>query len=103
MKNIIEIKGLAKSFGKVRAVDGISFSVCEGELFAFLGVNGAGKSTTINIMCGMLSPDSGSVSIDGCTLSDGGEKIKRGESVFIPANEGEIELLGEMEILAVSV
>ena len=81
MKNIIEIKGLSKSFGEVKAVDDLSFCVREGELFAFLGVNGAGKSTTINIMCGMLSPDSGSVSIDGCTLSDGGEKIKRGIGV----------------------
>ena len=61
MKNIIEIKGLSKSFGAVKAVDDLSFSVREGELFAFLGVNGAGKSTTINIICGMLAKDSGSV------------------------------------------
>lgn len=68
MKNIIEIDGLNKSFGQVHAVQNLSFRVKEGELFAFLGVNGAGKSTTINIMCGQLSKDSGVVQIDGCDL-----------------------------------
>lgn len=68
MKNIIEIDGLNKSFGQVHAVQNLSFRVKGGELFAFLGVNGAGKSTTINIMCGQLSKDSGTVQIDGCDL-----------------------------------
>ena len=77
MKNIIEIKGLSKSFGEVKAVDDLSFSVREGELFAFLGVNGAGKSTTINIICGMLAKDSGSISIGGRTLENGADEIKR--------------------------
>ncbi|UKI15122.1 MAG: ATP-binding cassette domain-containing protein [Clostridiales bacterium] len=54
-KNIIEIKNLDKSFQDVHAVDDLSLVVKEGELFAFLGVNGAGKSTTISIMCGTLS------------------------------------------------
>ena len=76
MSNIIEIKELVKSFGEVRAVDGISFSVKKGELFAFLGVNGAGKSTTINIMCGQLTKDSGSVSIDGELLDEHLDTIK---------------------------
>ncbi|MBQ5773021.1 MAG: ATP-binding cassette domain-containing protein, partial [Clostridia bacterium] len=52
MKNVIEISHLCKSFGQIRAVDDLSFSVREGELFAFLGLNGAGKSTTISILCG---------------------------------------------------
>lgn len=65
MKNIIEIKNLSKSFGEVKAVDNLSFSVKEGELFAFLGVNGAGKSTTINIICGCLAADGGTVTVDG--------------------------------------
>ena len=54
MENIIEIDHLCKSFGEVKAVQDLSFRVKEGELFAFLGVNGAGKSTTINILCGQL-------------------------------------------------
>ena len=65
MDNIIEINNLSKSFGEVRAVRDISFKVKKGELFAFLGVNGAGKSTTISIMCGQLTKDSGSVTVGG--------------------------------------
>ena len=65
MENIIEISNLDKSFGEVHAVNNLSFSVKKGELFAFLGVNGAGKSTTISIMCGTLAKDNGTVLIDG--------------------------------------
>lgn len=65
MEHIIEIKNLNKSFGDVHAVNDLSFHVKKGELFAFLGVNGAGKSTTISIMCGSLKKDSGEVIIDG--------------------------------------
>ncbi|MDD7245243.1 MAG: ABC transporter ATP-binding protein [Eubacteriales bacterium] len=65
MKNIIEIKNLDKSFREVHAVNNLSLKVKEGELFAFLGVNGAGKSTTISIMCGTLPKDGGEVIIDG--------------------------------------
>lgn len=65
MENIIEINHLNKSFGDVKAVNDLSFRVKTGELFAFLGVNGAGKSTTISIMCGQLAKDSGEVCICG--------------------------------------
>lgn len=68
MKNIIDIKKLNKSFNDVKAVKDLDLFVREGELFAFLGVNGAGKSTTINIMCGQLSKDSGEVIIDDLDL-----------------------------------
>ena len=64
-QHIIEISQLNKSFGSVRAVRDLSLNVRRGELFAFLGVNGAGKSTTISVMCGQLKADSGSVSICG--------------------------------------
>ena len=57
--NIIKISHLHKSFGEVKAVNDLSFRVKKGELFAFLGVNGAGKSTTISILCGLLKKDSG--------------------------------------------
>lgn len=58
LENVIEIKNLHKSFGEVKAVNDLSFSVKKGELFAFLGENGAGKSTTISIICGQLQKDS---------------------------------------------
>ena len=77
MDNIIEIKNLKKSFGSVKAVNDLSFTVKEGELFAFLGINGAGKSTTINIMCAQLEKDGGSVTIDGKTLEDEPTEIKK--------------------------
>ncbi len=71
MSNIIEIKSLNKSFGQVKAVQDLSFHVKQGELFAFLGVNGAGKSTTISIMCGQLAKDSGEVDICGKSIDSG--------------------------------
>ena len=77
MSSIIEINNLNKSFGDVQAVKDLSFQVREGELFAFLGVNGAGKSTTINIMCGQLKKDNGSVIIDGRDLDKNLISIKR--------------------------
>lgn len=73
---ILEIKKLNKSFGNVQAVKNLSFHVEEGELFAFLGVNGAGKSTTINIICGQLSKDSGTVIINGKDLDNQVDEIK---------------------------
>lgn len=76
MQNVIEIEHLSKSFGEVKAVQDISFQVKTGELFAFLGVNGAGKSTTISIMCGQLQKDCGNVIIDGHTLDQHPEHIK---------------------------
>ena len=76
MNPIIEIKHLSKAFGDVRAVNDLSFQVKEGDLFAFLGVNGAGKSTTIHILCGQLAKDSGTVSIDGCDPDRDAKRIK---------------------------
>ena len=70
MNKIIEIQGLRKSFKDVLAVDDLSFRVRRGELFAFLGVNGAGKSTTISILCGQLSKDAGRVWIGGKDLDE---------------------------------
>ena len=76
MNNIIEIKGLNKSFKDVKAVRDLSLKVREGELFAFLGVNGAGKSTTINIICGQLAKDGGSVIIDGNDIDNSIDSVK---------------------------
>lgn len=65
MENIIEIEHLYKNFGDVKAVDDLSLKVKTGEFYAFLGVNGAGKSTTISIICGTLAKTSGSVKVCG--------------------------------------
>lgn len=77
MGNVIEIQNLSKTFGEVKAVQDLSFRVKKGELFAFLGLNGAGKSTTISIMCGQLAKDSGSIRIDGVDLDHNVDTIKR--------------------------
>lgn len=77
MENIIEIKNLSKSFGKVKAVNDLSLEVKEGELFAFLGINGAGKSTTISIICSQLEKDSGKVYVNGKDLDYASGEIKK--------------------------
>ena len=73
---VIEVEHLVKSYGSVCAVKDISFSVAEGALFAFLGVNGAGKSTTVNILCTLLKKDGGRVCIAGCDLDRETARIK---------------------------
>ena len=74
---IIEIEHLSKHFGLVHAVQDLSFQVREGELFAFLGINGAGKSTTISILCGQLAKDAGTVRIGGVNLDRDPDAVKR--------------------------
>lgn len=77
MEAVIKAEGLRKHFGAVKAVDGIGFSVERGELFGFLGVNGAGKSTTINMLCTILKPTAGSVEICGLALGRSDMEIRR--------------------------
>lgn len=74
---ILDVKDLDKSFGDVHAVNSISFKVKKGELFAFLGVNGAGKSTTISIICGLLKKDKGTVLVDGSDIDYGLDKVSK--------------------------
>ena len=76
MENIIEVKELIKNYGNVKAVKGITFNVEKGSFFAFLGENGAGKSTTINILCTVLEKTSGSVKVCGYDLDTDKEKIR---------------------------
>lgn len=83
---IIKIDGLVKKFGALTAVNGISFEVRRGELFAFLGVNGAGKSTTISVMCGGLDRDGGTVTVDGLDIDTDLDKIKRKLGVVFQAS-----------------
>ncbi len=73
----IEILNLYKSFGQVKAVQNLSFQVRKGELFAFLGVNGAGKSTTISILCGTLAKDQGTVLVCGENIDTNLKSVTR--------------------------
>lgn len=77
METVIKVEGLCKEFGNVRAVNGIDFQVKKGELFGFLGVNGAGKSTTINMLCTVLKPTKGNVYICGMRLGKNDEEIRK--------------------------
>ncbi len=65
---MLEIRALNKSFGEIRAVDNMSFSIGSGEIYGLLGPNGAGKTTTISMICGLMEPDSGSIKIGGRDL-----------------------------------
>lgn len=76
LENMIEISHLNKHFGMVKAVNDLSFRVKKGELFAFLGVNGAGKSTTISMICGQLAADGGEIKVNGWDVNTSGHKIK---------------------------
>ena len=86
MNTIIKIDNLTKTYGSLKAVDNLSFEIRKGELFAFLGVNGAGKSTTINIICGQLKKDEGTVIIDELNLDDNLAKIKEKIGVVFQAS-----------------
>ena len=83
---IIKTEGLVKRFGTLTAVDGISFEVRRGELFAFLGVNGAGKSTTISMICGQLERDGGEILINGADCDKDPERVKRSIGVVFQSS-----------------
>jgi ABC-2 type transport system ATP-binding protein len=73
----IEVRDLTRTFGAFRAVDRLSFDVQPGEVFGFLGANGAGKSTTIRMLCGLLRPTSGSAMVGGIDVARDPEAVKR--------------------------
>jgi len=74
---VIRARGLCKHFGAVRAVDGIDLDVAPGEVYGFLGPNGSGKSTTIRMLCGLLLPTTGSISVLGLRIPEESERLKR--------------------------
>ena len=76
MENVISIKSLSKSYGEIKALDNISIDIKNNTIFGLVGPDGAGKSTLIRILCGLLKPDSGEVDILGINLSQGIDKIK---------------------------
>ena len=73
----IVVRGLTKRFGSFTAVDQLSFEVRKGEIFGFLGANGAGKSTTIRMLCGLLTPTSGTATVSGYDVARQTDKVKR--------------------------
>ncbi len=75
--NSIEVKDLTKKFGSFISVDNVSFNVKKGEVFGFLGANGAGKSTTIRMLCGILSPTSGDALVGGYSIMNEADKVKK--------------------------
>lgn len=75
--NVIEVNGLTKRFGAFTAVDAISFSVAKGEIFGFLGANGAGKTTAMRMLCGLSYPSAGSGQVAGYDIKTQAEQIKR--------------------------
>ncbi len=77
MEPVIQVKDLKKYFGDVKAVDGISFQVEQGELFGFLGINGAGKSTTINMLCTLYPPTAGEIKICSFLAGRDDEEIRK--------------------------
>jgi ABC-type multidrug transport system, ATPase component len=91
MDKVIEVSGLIKSYGNVRAVKGIDFYVERGQLFAFLGPNGAGKSTTIDIICTLLKQDGGYATINGFELGVDDDKIRA--SIGVVFQEGVLDKL----------
>jgi len=74
---VIQVEHLSRTFGAFRAVDDVTFDVRRGEVFGFLGSNGAGKSTTIRMLCGLLAPTSGRASVDGLDVGTDPEGVKR--------------------------
>ena len=74
---IIQVKGLTKRFGNFTAVDHISFEVYRGEIFGFLGANGAGKTTAMRMLCGLSFPTEGTGTVAGFDVTTQGEQIKR--------------------------
>ena len=76
-KSVIHTEGLTRKFGDFVAVNAITFDVKEGEIFGFLGANGAGKTTAMRILCGLLEPTSGKASVAGYDVYRQNEEIKK--------------------------
>ena len=74
---MVEVRDLARSFGKIEAVKGVTFEIHEGEIFGFLGPNGAGKSTTINMLCTLLRPSAGSATLNGFDVHHDRSDVRR--------------------------
>jgi ABC-2 type transport system ATP-binding protein len=97
---MIHVEQLVKSFGDVKAVDGVSFDVAEGEIFAFLGPNGAGKTTTIQMLTTLLRPTAGAITIDGLNPETRPHDVRRRFGIVFqdPSLDGELTAYENMEL-----
>jgi lipopolysaccharide export system ATP-binding protein len=109
--SLLQVRGLVKSYGRRRVVDGVNFEVNEGEIVGLLGPNGAGKTTTFRMTCGMIDPDAGSVKLGGQDVTnwpmyrrakDGGMGYLAQESSVFRKLSVQKNLLGVMEMLGMS-
>lgn len=82
MQQALTVKNLSKQYGKILAVDGISFDVAQNEIFALIGPNGAGKSTTLRILATVLTATSGEASIYGLDIKKDADKIFASDKIF---------------------
>ncbi len=98
---IIEVENVVKHYGEIKAVDGVSFQVEEGEIFGLLGPNGAGKTTLMEILCGLRRFDRGKITIQGFDLTKDFLKI-RAHIGFCPQETLLYDLLSVKENLAFS-
>jgi len=99
-KEIIKVKNLSKSFGKLVAVDNITFSVKEGEIFAFLGPNGAGKSTTIKMLTTLLNSDKGELSLNGFDPAVQPDQVRKSFGIIFqdPSLDDDLTAIENLEI-----
>jgi ABC-2 type transport system ATP-binding protein len=97
---VIHAQDLVKTFGAVKAVDGVSFDVREGEIFAFLGPNGAGKTTTIQMLTTLQAPTSGSIGIDGLDPKTHPHEVRRRFGIVFqdPSLDGELTAQENLEL-----
>jgi ABC-2 type transport system ATP-binding protein len=96
---IVKVEGLTKSFGQLKAVDGVTFEVREGEIFGFLGPNGAGKTTTINMLTTLLSSSGGKATIDGLDIHKHATEVRRTVGVVPQEYTADEDLTGIENIL----
>jgi ABC-2 type transport system ATP-binding protein len=96
---IVKVEGLSKSFGTLKAVDGVTFDIQEGEIFGFLGPNGAGKTTTINILTTLLRASGGRAEIDGLDIHKHATEVRRSVGVVPQEYTADEDLTGLQNIL----
>lgn len=98
MSKILEVKNLSKNYGKIKALENISFSVVRGEIFALIGPNGAGKSTALKIIATILAPSAGSIKLLGLDLVKNADEVRKNIS-YLPEEAGAYKRLTGLEYL----